>query len=93
MKSVSSLSSIDVEEFQFIVVGYEFLSCWYSAGVPKTHRGDIWWLLTEQHKIQYPGVENQTPSKQYSELLKDLTEYQHNILIDLGLCISSLYDR
>nr|XP_022328358.1 TBC1 domain family member 1-like isoform X3 [Crassostrea virginica] len=53
-------------------------------GVPKTHRGDIWWLLTEQHKIQYPGVENQTPSKQYSELLKDLTEYQHNILIDLG---------
>lgn len=53
-------------------------------GVPKAHRGDIWWLLTEQHKLQYPGVENQTPTKPYNELLKDLTEYQHNILIDLG---------
>ncbi|XP_048778738.1 TBC1 domain family member 1-like isoform X3 [Ostrea edulis] len=53
-------------------------------GVPKTHRGAIWWLLTEQHKLHYPGTESHTPSKSYSELLKDLTEYQHNILIDLG---------
>ncbi|XP_062602104.1 TBC1 domain family member 4-like [Saccostrea cucullata] len=53
-------------------------------GVPKTHRGDIWWLLTEQHKLQFPEIENQTPQKSYTELLKDLTEYMHNILIDLG---------
>lgn len=60
--------------------------CDFCSGVPKAHRGDIWWLLTEQHKLQYPGVENQTPTKPYNELLKDLTEYQHNILIDLGSC-------
>lgn len=65
----------------------------FCSGVPKAHRGDIWWLLTEQHKLQYPGVENQTPTKPYNELLKDLTEYQHNILIDLGSCKTSALNK
>jgi hypothetical protein len=55
-----------------------------NVGVPKLLRGEIWWLMVEQHKLHYPAKDIQSPCRDYQDLLKDLTEYQHNILIDLG---------
>lgn len=40
--------------------------------------------MVEQHQLHYPAKNNMSPSREYNDLLKDLTEYQHNILIDLG---------
>ncbi|XP_076117206.1 TBC1 domain family member 1-like isoform X4 [Mytilus galloprovincialis] len=53
-------------------------------GVPKQLRGEIWYLMVDQHKLHYPSKNDMSPSREYQDLLKDLTEYQHNILIDLG---------
>ncbi|CAC5381861.1 TBC1 domain family member 4,TBC1 domain family member 1 [Mytilus coruscus] len=53
-------------------------------GVPKQLRGEIWYLMVDQHKLHYPSKNDMFPSREYQDLLKDLTEYQHNILIDLG---------
>ncbi|XP_033744156.1 TBC1 domain family member 4-like [Pecten maximus] len=61
----------------------KLLNC-VKQGVPKNHRGDIWWLLVEQHQLHYPDTQANMPSRDYNELLRELTEYQHNILIDLG---------
>ena len=58
----------------------------HAAGVPRNRRGDIWWLLMEQHKLH--RRKGQRPldelAVQYKDLLKELTTYQHAILIDLG---------
>ena len=56
----------------------------FLTGVPKNVRGDIWCLLVEQHHLHYPGTQANTPMRDYPDLLRELTEYQHNILIDLG---------
>ncbi|GAB0095009.1 uncharacterized protein DMENIID0001_103350 [Sergentomyia squamirostris] len=56
-------------------------------GVPRTKRGDVWMFLAEQHNINHApiNVKNfpnfNTP---YQSLLKNLTEHQHSIFIDLG---------
>lgn len=41
--------------------------------------------MVDQHKLHYPSKNDMSPSREYQDLLKDLTEYQHNILIDLGM--------
>uniref|UniRef100_A0A1A9X2B1 Rab-GAP TBC domain-containing protein n=1 Tax=Glossina brevipalpis TaxID=37001 RepID=A0A1A9X2B1_9MUSC len=58
------------------------------AGVPRTKRGDVWLFLAEQYAINSaPPVDTHrfpnfhTP---YQVLLKNLTEHQHAIFIDLG---------
>ncbi|XP_055375031.1 TBC1 domain family member 4 isoform X2 [Condylostylus longicornis] len=56
-------------------------------GVPRSKRGDIWTFLAEQHSMNTAPVDTKkfpnfnTP---YYTLLKNLTEHQHAIFIDLG---------
>uniref|UniRef100_A0A1Q3FP52 Putative ypt/rab gtpase activating protein n=1 Tax=Culex tarsalis TaxID=7177 RepID=A0A1Q3FP52_CULTA len=56
-------------------------------GVPRTKRGEIWKFLANQHSFNTPPVDTtdfpnyNTP---YQTLLKNLTEHQHAIFIDLG---------
>ncbi|RWS15269.1 TBC1 domain family member 4-like protein, partial [Dinothrombium tinctorium] len=55
-------------------------------GVPKHKRGEIWMFLAQQQKMEMKGTEQlrinlDTP---YRELLQNLTEQQHAILVDLG---------
>ncbi|XP_058061226.1 TBC1 domain family member 4 [Anopheles bellator] len=56
-------------------------------GVPRTKRGEIWMFLAEQHVHHTAPVDTtnfpnfNTP---YQVLLKNLTEHQHAIFIDLG---------
>lgn len=54
------------------------------TGVPQAKRGEVWQFLVEQHRLRYPSIEENTPKVDYSELLKQLTNHQHAILIDLG---------
>ncbi|KAM7361277.1 PTB_TBC1D1_like and TBC domain-containing protein plx isoform 5-T5 [Cochliomyia hominivorax] len=57
------------------------------TGVPRSKRGDVWTFLAEQHSMNTAPVDNvkfpnfNTP---YHILLKNLTEHQHAIFIDLG---------
>ncbi|KAL4230457.1 domain member [Mactra antiquata] len=53
-------------------------------GVPQAKRGEIWWFLVEQHHLKHPNIEENTPKVDYHDLLKQLTNHQHAILIDLG---------
>lgn len=69
-------------------------------GIPKAKRGDIWFLLSEQYMIQTDCTKsngsdaervslidiNRFPNfyTSYPTLLKNLTEHQHAIFIDLG---------
>lgn len=69
-------------------------------GIPKAKRGDLWFLLSEQYMIRteskkkfeddaqrFPPVDlNRFPNfyTPYATLLKNLTEHQHAIFIDLG---------
>lgn len=56
-------------------------------GVPRAKRGEIWKFLANQHSFSTPPVDTtdfpnyNTP---YQTLLKNLTEHQHAIFIDLG---------
>ncbi|XP_055847242.1 TBC1 domain family member 4 isoform X2 [Episyrphus balteatus] len=57
------------------------------TGVPRSKRGDVWTFLAEQHSMNTAPVDTKkfpnfnTP---YHTLLKNLTEHQHAIFIDLG---------
>jgi TBC1 domain-containing protein 4 len=57
------------------------------VGVPKIIRGDVWMMLAKQfnksHQLANPSdfVDYNTP---YEELLKNLTEHQHAIFLDIG---------
>ncbi|XP_030375909.1 TBC1 domain family member 4 isoform X2 [Scaptodrosophila lebanonensis] len=57
------------------------------TGVPRSKRGDVWTFLAEQHSMNTAPVDTKkfpnfnTP---YHMLLKNLTEHQHAIFIDLG---------
>ncbi|XP_023172961.1 TBC1 domain family member 4 isoform X4 [Drosophila hydei] len=57
------------------------------TGVPRSKRGDVWTFLAEQYSMNTAPVDTKkfpnynTP---YHTLLKQLTEHQHAIFIDLG---------
>ncbi|XP_050340824.1 TBC1 domain family member 4 isoform X5 [Bactrocera neohumeralis] len=57
------------------------------CGVPRSKRGDVWTFLADQHSMNTAPVDTKkfpnfnTP---YHTLLKNLTEHQHAIFIDLG---------
>ncbi|XP_072158831.1 TBC1 domain family member 1 isoform X2 [Bemisia tabaci] len=56
-------------------------------GVPRSKRGEVWILLAEEYCRTLPPIDTQKFPKYnvpYDELLKQLTSYQHAILIDLG---------
>lgn len=55
------------------------------AGVPKNRRGEIWLLLSHQHRLRQRLPQRQhAPDTPYPDLLKQLTAQQHAILVDLG---------
>ncbi|XP_007547221.1 TBC1 domain family member 4 isoform X1 [Poecilia formosa] len=54
-------------------------------GVPKSRRGEVWLLLSHQHRLQHRLPQRQqAPDTPYYDLLKQLTAQQHAILVDLG---------
>ncbi|XP_074550910.1 TBC1 domain family member 4 isoform X2 [Halichoeres trimaculatus] len=54
-------------------------------GVPKTRRGEVWILLSHQHRLRHRLPQRQqAPETLYQDLLKQLTAQQHSILVDLG---------
>lgn len=54
-------------------------------GVPKNRRGEIWVLLSHQHRLHHRLPQRQAaPDTPYHDLLKQLTAQQHAILVDLG---------
>ncbi|KAK2840034.1 hypothetical protein Q5P01_013774 [Channa striata] len=54
-------------------------------GVPKSRRGEIWLLLSHQHRLRHRLPQRQlAPDTPYHDLLKQLTAQQHAILVDLG---------
>ncbi|TKS66899.1 TBC1 domain family member 4 [Collichthys lucidus] len=54
-------------------------------GVPKSRRGEVWLLLSHQHRLRHRLPQRQhTPDTPYHDLLKQLTAQQHAILVDLG---------
>ncbi|XP_030642138.1 TBC1 domain family member 4 [Chanos chanos] len=54
-------------------------------GVPKSRRGEIWLLLSQQHRLRHRlPSRQQAPDTPYQDLLKQLTAQQHAILVDLG---------
>uniref|UniRef100_A0A182M7A7 Rab-GAP TBC domain-containing protein n=1 Tax=Anopheles culicifacies TaxID=139723 RepID=A0A182M7A7_9DIPT len=57
-------------------------------GVPRSRRGEIWMYLAEQHVQHHPEPIDTTNfpnfNTPYHVLLKNLTEHQHAIFIDLG---------
>lgn len=54
-------------------------------GVPKSRRGEVWLLLSQQHRLrQRLPHRQQPPETPYQDLLKQLTAQQHAILVDLG---------
>ncbi|KAL4608825.1 TBC1 domain family member 4-like [Arapaima gigas] len=56
-----------------------------SLGVPKSCRGEVWQLLSQQHRLcQHALCKMQPPDMPYQDLLKQLTAQQHAILVDLG---------
>lgn len=56
------------------------------AGVPKNRRGDIWLLLSHQHRLRHRLPQRlHAPDTPYHDLLKQLTAQQHAILVDLGV--------
>lgn len=55
------------------------------AGVPKGRRGEVWLLLSHQHRLRHRLPQRQhAPDTPYHDLLKQLTAQQHAILVDLG---------
>ncbi|XP_056281597.1 TBC1 domain family member 4 isoform X2 [Pseudoliparis swirei] len=56
-----------------------------SQGVPKSRRGEVWLLLSHQHRLRHRLPQrHQAPDTPYQDLLKQLTAQQHSILVDLG---------
>ncbi|XP_074514821.1 TBC1 domain family member 4 isoform X2 [Sebastes fasciatus] len=54
-------------------------------GVPKSRRGEVWLLLSHQHRLRHRLPQRQqAPDIPYHDLLKQLTAQQHSILVDLG---------
>ncbi|XP_034740645.1 TBC1 domain family member 4 isoform X2 [Etheostoma cragini] len=54
-------------------------------GVPKSRRGEVWLLLSHQHRLRHKLPQRQqAPDTPYHDLLKQLTAQQHSILVDLG---------
>uniref|UniRef100_A0A8C4E9Q5 TBC1 domain family member 4 n=1 Tax=Dicentrarchus labrax TaxID=13489 RepID=A0A8C4E9Q5_DICLA len=54
-------------------------------GVPKSRRGEVWLLLSHQHRLRHRLPQRQqAPDTTYHDLLKQLTAQQHAILVDLG---------
>lgn len=54
-------------------------------GVPKSRRGEVWLLLSHQHRLRHRLPQRQqAPDILYRDLLKQLTAQQHAILVDLG---------
>ncbi|KAJ8404623.1 hypothetical protein AAFF_G00334860 [Aldrovandia affinis] len=54
-------------------------------GVPKSRRGEVWQLLSQQHRLCHRLPSRQQPADtSYQDLLKQLTAQQHAILVDLG---------
>ncbi|XP_041459585.1 TBC1 domain family member 1-like isoform X2 [Lytechinus variegatus] len=67
------------------IIPYDEINTLFKEGVPRTRRGDIWMMLSEQHLLRMvPGASQIPESEPYTELLKQLTTHQHAILIDLG---------
>lgn len=56
------------------------------VGVPKSRRGEVWLLLSQQYRLRHRLPQRQQPPETpYQDLLKQLTAQQHAILVDLGL--------
>ncbi|XP_052004676.1 TBC1 domain family member 4-like isoform X4 [Xyrauchen texanus] len=54
-------------------------------GVPKSQRGEVWLLLSQQYRLHHRLPQRQQPpDTPYQDLLKQLTAQQHAILVDLG---------
>uniref|UniRef100_A0A672I4X7 TBC1 domain family member 4 n=1 Tax=Salarias fasciatus TaxID=181472 RepID=A0A672I4X7_SALFA len=54
-------------------------------GLPKNRRGEVWLLLSHQHRLRHRLPQRQqAPDTAYYDLLKQLTAQQHAILVDLG---------
>uniref|UniRef100_H2M6S5 TBC1 domain family member 4 n=1 Tax=Oryzias latipes TaxID=8090 RepID=H2M6S5_ORYLA len=54
-------------------------------GLPKSRRGDVWLLVSHQHRLRHRLPQRQlAPDTPYHDLLKQLTAQQHAILVDLG---------
>ncbi|XP_046700602.1 TBC1 domain family member 4 isoform X2 [Silurus meridionalis] len=54
-------------------------------GVPKSRRGEVWLLLSQQYRLRHRLPQRQQPpDTSYQDLLKQLTTQQHAILVDLG---------
>ncbi|XP_044221073.1 TBC1 domain family member 4 isoform X3 [Thunnus albacares] len=54
-------------------------------GVSKSRRGEVWLLLSHQHRLCHRLPQRQqAPDTPYQDLLKQLTAQQHAILVDLG---------
>uniref|UniRef100_A0A8D3CER2 TBC1 domain family member 4 n=1 Tax=Scophthalmus maximus TaxID=52904 RepID=A0A8D3CER2_SCOMX len=66
----------------------EEISCkpsYLCAGVPKSRRGEVWLLLSHQHRLRHRLPQrHHAPDTAYHDLLKQLTAQQHAILVDLG---------
>jgi TBC1 domain-containing protein 4 len=57
------------------------------SGVPRTKRGEVWMMLADQFHKNHPPVDvSAFPNYNvpYQELLKNLTEHQHAIFMDIG---------
>lgn len=56
------------------------------TGVPKNRRGEVWLLLSYQHRLRHRLPQRlHAPDTPYHDLLKQLTAQQHAILVDLGV--------
>lgn len=65
---------------------YSPSSFYFCAGVPKSRRGEVWLLLSHQHRLRHRLPQRQhAPDTAYHDLLKQLTAQQHAILVDLGV--------
>ncbi|CAN9497580.1 unnamed protein product [Ophioblennius macclurei] len=54
-------------------------------GLPKNRRGEVWLLLSHQHRLRHRLPQHKhAPDTPYYDLLKQLTAQQHAILVDLG---------
>lgn len=57
------------------------------CGVPRTIRGDVWLMLAKQYTRSHQQIDqSEFPNYDvpYAELLKNLTEHQHAIFLDIG---------
>ena len=60
----------------------------YHSGVPITKRGEVWSFLIDRYKAR-EGVEFALPPEfagkaGFEHLCQGTTEYEHNIMVDLG---------